>query len=261
MSASFTCGTSAKQATQLPDLVKTPMVMQGKNPNDKKTRLLVNSLRLLEVAINRWEEARGHLFIGSTQASGWDVLVSDQRLRPSLLSNRTRAAGRISRSAGFFSSFGVITQKHIRKVMVMNLNRFGQKLFSCLLLLGVLSQPFVARAGNVTGYGTTNSTIRHIYSNGAPDYYEPVFLSRYGSSDVGISWTEETVWNPDGTYTVVGAHYYSGGGDVPAGDGDTFTPANGSGTYWVQLRIVDNDVDYVDYWYSFQVNDVSEDHP
>src|SRR5579884_4020918 len=98
-----------------------------------------------------------------------------------------------------------------------------------------------ARADSPQAYG---------YASGIPIVEHPVLLHRAGSSDEGIAWTEETVWRPDGGYDVIGNQY----GD-DSFDSNYYIPPI-PGTYWVQLRVVDNDIDFTDYWYSFDVRDM-----
>lgn len=75
----------------------------------------------------------------------------------------------------------------------------------------------------------------------APD---TVTLVLDGLADAGVSRTENTIWQPDGSPVVLG--------DLGLGAHD-FTPQGGAGLYWLQYRLVDANENYQDQWISFTV--------
>jgi len=68
---------------------------------------------------------------------------------------------------------------------------------------------------------------------------------REGDTPAGFGWTEATLWNPDGSYLVLG-HQYTPSYSQPVGP-------TVPGTYWIQYRLVDVNQDYADQWISFTV--------
>jgi hypothetical protein len=73
-----------------------------------------------------------------------------------------------------------------------------------------------------------------------------VTLTRAGSANFGIGWTESTIWKPNNTPEALG--------NLQLGS-QNYTPSGGTGTYWYQVRIVDNSgYNYVDQWISFSVS-------
>lgn len=69
-------------------------------------------------------------------------------------------------------------------------------------------------------------------------------LTQDGQASNGIAWTENVIWQPDGTYQNFGRQ--------PLGQ-LMFQPTGGSGTYWYQCRVVDANYNYRDQWISFTV--------
>jgi Glycine-rich domain/Putative Ig domain/Rhamnogalacturonan I lyases beta-sheet domain len=74
-----------------------------------------------------------------------------------------------------------------------------------------------------------------------------VTLTRAGSANFGIAWTENTIWRPDGTP--------QGLGNLQLGS-QGYTPAT-QGTYWYQFRIVDGYYNYKEQWISFTASGLS----
>lgn len=101
-------------------------------------------------------------------------------------------------------------------------------------------------AWNITGAVIVpNSTV----SPASTAVGQPVTLTRAGSANFGIAWTENTVWRPDGTPQALG--------NLPPGT-QSYTPDAGPGAYAYQVRIVDNSAyNYVDQWISFTVTGVA----
>lgn len=73
---------------------------------------------------------------------------------------------------------------------------------------------------------------------------QSVTLTRNGSANFGIAWTENVIWQPSGQAQVLGN---MGLGSM------NYTPTAGPGTYWLQYRLVDTYFNYVDQWVSFVV--------
>ena len=72
-----------------------------------------------------------------------------------------------------------------------------------------------------------------------------VTLTRAGSANFGIGWIENTIWPPSGGGQSLG-------NQQPGSQ--SYTPTAGTGTYWYQVRIVDNSgYNYADQWISFTV--------
>lgn len=71
-----------------------------------------------------------------------------------------------------------------------------------------------------------------------------VTLTRDGTANFGIAWTENVIWKPDGSAQALG--------NLQLGS-QSYTPSAGIGTYWYQFRLVDTYNNYVDQWISFQV--------
>jgi hypothetical protein len=71
-----------------------------------------------------------------------------------------------------------------------------------------------------------------------------VTLTRAGSANFGIAWTENVIWPPTGSAVVLGNQ---------APGSQSYTPAAGPGTYSYQFRVVDSYNNYRDQWLSFTV--------
>lgn len=99
-----------------------------------------------------------------------------------------------------------------------------------------------AKADVPSAYGW--ATGPQYYKDPSRTWHELIKLHRAGDSSEGIAWTEETVWRPDGGYDVIGNHYGASSFDTDAYE------ITMEGTYWIQLRVVDNDIEFTDYWYS-----------
>jgi hypothetical protein len=81
-------------------------------------------------------------------------------------------------------------------------------------------------------------------------------LYRDATANFGIAWTENTIWHPDGTPEVLGNLY------APNPLGSTvYTLSAGPGTYYWQMRVVDNYYNYVDQLVSFEVNSATVNTP
>ncbi|HVW20934.1 MAG TPA: putative Ig domain-containing protein [Opitutaceae bacterium] len=122
--------------------------------------------------------------------------------------------------------------------------------------------------GVVSGTGTINSTISatnaqgtgsatltwHVtaasivpaasISPGTIYLSQSVTLTRAGTCNFGVGWTEGTIWCPDGSVIALG-HQALGS--------QSFTPAAGTGTYWWQFRLADPYGNFQDQWISFTV--------
>jgi hypothetical protein len=104
------------------------------------------------------------------------------------------------------------------------------------LLIAFIASSFALRAQIVA---TASVTPNPIFAG------QSVTIMRDGQADAGIAYCEGTIWAPDGTYDTLGQ----------AGLGpESYTPHSGPGIYWLQFRLVDNNVDFVDQWISFVVN-------
>ncbi len=78
---------------------------------------------------------------------------------------------------------------------------------------------------------------------------QSVTLTRAGTANFGIAWTENVIWKPDGSAQVLG--------NMQLGS-QSYTPTAGPGTYHYQVRIVDNSAyNYVDQWIPFTVSAVA----
>lgn len=75
-----------------------------------------------------------------------------------------------------------------------------------------------------------------------------VQLNSDGTTNFGFGWTENVIWPPSGSPDVLG-HF-------ALGAQTNYTPANGTGIYWYQFRVVDIYANYVDEWVSFTVTEV-----
>jgi hypothetical protein len=84
---------------------------------------------------------------------------------------------------------------------------------------------------------TTNASV----SPAATSVGSAVTLTRSGTANFGIAWTENTIWKPDGTPQSLG--------NMQLGS-QSYTPA-AQGTYWYQFRLVDSYNNYRDQWISF----------
>lgn len=69
-----------------------------------------------------------------------------------------------------------------------------------------------------------------------------VTLTRAGSANFGLAWTENVIWKPDGSA--------QGLGNMQLGS-MSYTPSAGPGTYYYQIRFVDNYTNFKDQWISF----------
>lgn len=129
-----------------------------------------------------------------------------------------------------------------------------------------------AITGRVTASGTINSTITASNDSGQAQatltWYITAYqitpnasvtpasivnsgsvtLTRDGTANFGIAWTENVIWKPDGSAQVLG--------NMALGS-MSYTPAAGTGTYWYQFRIVDSYSNYADQWLSFTVTGLS----
>lgn len=71
-----------------------------------------------------------------------------------------------------------------------------------------------------------------------------VTLTRDGSANFGIAWTENVIWKPNGSAQSLG--------NMPLGV-QSYTPTDGLGIYSYQFRMVDNYSNYRDQWIEFTV--------
>lgn len=69
-----------------------------------------------------------------------------------------------------------------------------------------------------------------------------VTLTRAGSLNFGLAWTENVIWKPDGSAQALG--------NMQLGS-QSYTPNAGPGTYYYQIRFVDNYINFKDQWISF----------
>lgn len=76
---------------------------------------------------------------------------------------------------------------------------------------------------------------------------QSVTLTRNGTCNFGLGWTENVIWPPTGSAQVLGDMGY---GSM------SYTPNSGTGTYWYQYRLVDVYYNYMDQWISFTVTGV-----
>ena len=101
---------------------------------------------------------------------------------------------------------------------------------------------FLAWAASLSAQITASASI----SPGAIFTGQSVTVMRDGQADAGIAYSEGTVWAPDGSYDTLS--------QGPLGS-ESYTPHGGTGTYWLQFRLVDNNDNFVDQWISFTVSD------
>lgn len=80
-------------------------------------------------------------------------------------------------------------------------------------------------------------------SSSAVELGNSVVLTRDGTTNFGMGWTENTVWLPDGSAYVIGTQQLGS---------TTYTPL-ASGTYYYQFRLVDTYSNFLDQWVSFTV--------
>lgn len=76
----------------------------------------------------------------------------------------------------------------------------------------------------------------------------PVQLYRDGTANFGASYTDGTVWRPNGSSYSLGI--------LPFGS-LSYSPDGGAGTYWYQFRLVDSYGNYADQWIAFYVADIN----
>lgn len=91
---------------------------------------------------------------------------------------------------------------------------------------------------------TTNASV----SPSTSSLGSAITLTRDGSANFGVAWTENTIWKPDGSAQALG--------NMALGSAN-YTPAAGPGTYYYQFRVVDGYANFKDQWVSFTVNDAS----
>jgi len=131
--------------------------------------------------------------------------------------------------------------------------------------------------GNLVQNGTINTTISATNSNGTESATlnwnitaaqivgsgsvstnpivlgQSITLTRNGTANFGISYTENTIWPPAGQAQI-------NLGNMQLGSMN-YTPVSGAGVYTYQFRIVDDYSNYSDQWLYFTVNSVSVDPP
>lgn len=93
---------------------------------------------------------------------------------------------------------------------------------------------------NITAYAITNNAS---VSPGSTPLGTSVTLTRAGTANFGIAWTENVIWKPNGSPEVLGSMQL---GSM------NYTPA-GAGNYAYQFRIVDVYSNYQDQWINFTV--------
>lgn len=71
-----------------------------------------------------------------------------------------------------------------------------------------------------------------------------VTLTRAGTTNFGLGWTENVIWRPDGSAQVLGNQQLGS---------QAYTPNAGPGTYTYQFRLVDIYSNYKDQWIAFTV--------
>jgi hypothetical protein len=81
-------------------------------------------------------------------------------------------------------------------------------------------------------------------------------LYRDATANFGIAWTESTMWHPDGSAEVLGNLY----APSPLGSA-VYTPSAGPGTYYWQVRVVDNYSNYSDQLIALEVNTATVNTP
>jgi hypothetical protein len=87
---------------------------------------------------------------------------------------------------------------------------------------------------------TTNGSV----SPAAITAGQAVTLTRAGTLNFGLAWTENVIWQPNGAAVVLGNK---------AMGSQSFTPTAGPGLYWYQIRFVDTYINFRDQWISFTV--------
>jgi len=107
----------------------------------------------------------------------------------------------------------------------------------------LLASGFFAWASSLCAQITANASV----SPDSISYGDTVTITRDGQADAGVAYSEATIWVPDGSNEALSR---SGLGT------ETYTPHSGPGTYWLQFRLVDNDLNYVDQCVSFTVKTV-----
>jgi len=95
-----------------------------------------------------------------------------------------------------------------------------------------------------------NLTAANIVTNGSvsPTNSVPgtaLTLTRAGSLNFGLAWTENVIWKPDGSAQSLG--------NMQLGS-MSYTPTGGLGTYYYQIRFVDNYINFKDQLISFTVS-------
>lgn len=90
-------------------------------------------------------------------------------------------------------------------------------------------------AANITPNASVSSSTVQLGSS--------VVLTRDGTANFGVGWTENVIWKPDSNADVLG--------NMQLGS-SSYTPAT-SGTYYYQFRLVDTYSNYLDQWISFTV--------
>lgn len=95
-----------------------------------------------------------------------------------------------------------------------------------------------------------NLTAANIVTNGSvsPTNSVPgtaLTLTRAGSANFGLAWMENVIWKPDGSAQALG--------NTQLGS-MSYTPSGGLGTYYYQIRFVDNYVNFKDQLISFTVS-------
>jgi len=81
---------------------------------------------------------------------------------------------------------------------------------------------------------------------------QSVTLTQAGTANFGVAWTENTIWDPNGSAEVIG--------DKPLGS-VTYTPDAGPGTYSYQFRLVDIYDNFEDQWITFEVDSATVTAP
>lgn len=109
-------------------------------------------------------------------------------------------------------------------------------------------------ATNAAGTGTANLTWNFIAAAFTPAASvsptsitagQSVTLTRNTSTpNFGLAWTENVIWNPNGSAQVLG--------NMQLGS-QSYTPTAGPGTYHYQFRVVDTRYNYFDQWLTFTV--------
>jgi hypothetical protein len=74
---------------------------------------------------------------------------------------------------------------------------------------------------------------------------QSVSLTRAGTANFGVAWTENIMWRPDSSAQNLG--------NTSLGGPTSYTPATGAGNYIYQFRLVDNYYNYADQFISYEV--------